>query len=97
MVRRRLVEQGVNLMCRLHLVETTACDSGIVYQARDEATAFVDSLRTPYGKALRERARWLAERIRSMSDDELSVLIERKIGLWAVEFQGEAKTQGAQL
>ncbi|MDX2277290.1 MAG: ABC-three component system middle component 2 [Hyphomonadaceae bacterium] len=95
LVRRRLVEDGVALMGQLHLIETAACDTGIIYRAREEATAFVDSLRSEYGRLLRERARWLAAHLASMPDAELAALIERKIGLWAVEFQGEAKKQGS--
>jgi hypothetical protein len=94
LVRRRLVEDGVNMMRRLHLVTAVAAQTGIEYQSSEDATAFVDSLRTTYGRALRERACWLAEHLQSMTDAELATLIERKIGLWAVEFQGESSKPG---
>src|SRR5215471_18070829 len=40
LVRRRLVEDGVNLMRRLHLINSATTDSGIVYTATDGASAF---------------------------------------------------------
>src|ERR1700744_3513837 len=44
LVRRRLVENGVKLMRRLHMVETEVGEGGIVYQASEDASAFVESL-----------------------------------------------------
>src|ERR1700724_3559144 len=40
LVRRRLVEGGLTLMRRLHLVDTNTTDEGIVYSAREEAAPF---------------------------------------------------------
>jgi hypothetical protein len=89
LVRRRLVEDGLNLMRRLHLVDSDTTDDGIVYSAREEASAFVDSLRSVYARELRQRAEWLAQYLTKTSRDELAQLISDRIGRWAVEFQGE--------
>jgi hypothetical protein len=59
LVRRRLVEEGLNLMRRVHLVDSHVTERGIVYQAREEASAFTDSLRSNYARALMYRASWL--------------------------------------
>lgn len=89
LVRRRLVEDGLLLMRRLHLVESQTTAEGIVYIAREEAAAFVESLRTLYGRTLRQRAQWLADYLQKTSREELSRLISDRLGRWAVEFQGE--------
>ncbi len=89
LVRRRLVEEGLNVMRRVHLIDAHVTDGGIVYQAREEASAFTDSLRSHYGRALRERASWLANYVSHVSDQEIEALISRRIDRWAVEFQGE--------
>src|SRR5712675_1781111 len=39
LVRRRLVEDGLNLMRRLHLVDSNTTKDGILYSAREEASA----------------------------------------------------------
>lgn len=95
LVRRRLVEEGLNLMRRLHLVDAQVTDQGIVYQAREEASAFADSLRSTYGRELKERAEWLANYLSHRTDDAIAKLIAERIGRWSVEFQGEIGPQGA--
>jgi hypothetical protein len=97
LVRRRLVEDGLNLMRRLHLVDTDTTADGIVYSARAEASAFVESLRSSYSRELRERAEWLARYVDEMSRNDLAKLISDRIGRWAVEFQGEVGPQSQHL
>ena len=53
------MEEGLNLMRRVHLVDSHVTERGIVYQAREEASAFADSLRSDYARALKDRASWL--------------------------------------
>jgi hypothetical protein len=89
LVRRRLVEEGLNLMRRLHLVDLNITEGGIVYQAREEASAIADSMRTAYARELKLRAKWLADYLGRISDEELAALIAARIGRWALEFQGE--------
>jgi hypothetical protein len=96
LVRRRLVEDGLNMMRRLHLIESRSSEQGILYQATEEATAFCDSLRTEYGRDLKHRAGWLANYLREHSDDDIARLIKEKIGLWSVEFQGESGPESDQ-
>ncbi|MER9478375.1 hypothetical protein NKI74_03005 [Mesorhizobium sp. M0494] len=90
LVRRRLVEEGLQLMRRLHMIDTVVDGEGIRYRSREEASALIECMRTSYALALRERADWLAARLAAMSEEEVSTLISDKIGRWAVEFQGEA-------
>jgi hypothetical protein len=95
LVRRRLVEEGVSLMRRLHMIDATVSPQGIVFGAGEEASAFVDSLRSPYARQLKQRASWLAEYLAERSDDAMAALIAERIGRWAVEFQGEVGPAGS--
>jgi hypothetical protein len=97
LVRRRLVEDGLNLMRRLHLVDSNINKDGIVYSAREEAAAFVESLRSVYARELKHRAAWLAQYLTRTSRNDLANLISERIGRWAVEFQGEVGPQGTLL
>lgn len=90
LVRRRVVEEGVQLMRRLHMINAIADYNGIAYQASEEASALVETMHTPYALALKSRAEWLAQKLDELSSDQLADLIAEKIGRWAVEFQGEA-------
>ncbi|MFI5011388.1 MAG: ABC-three component system middle component 2 [Hyphomicrobiales bacterium] len=95
LVRRRLVEEGINLMRRLHMIDATVSAEGVVFQAGEEASAFVDSLRTGYAIELKMRAAWLANYLAGMSDEAMAALIADRIGRWAVEFQGEVGPAGS--
>lgn len=95
LVRRRLVEEGVNLMRRLHMIDANVCPHGIVFEAAEEASAFVDTLRSGYARQLKLRAAWLVHYLAEMSDDAMATLIADRIGRWAVEFQGEVGPAGS--
>jgi hypothetical protein len=87
LVRRRLVDEGLNLTRRVHLVDAHITEHGIVYQAREEASAFTESLRSVCAPGLKERASWLADYLSRISDAEIEVLIARRIDRWAVELR----------
>lgn len=89
LIRRRLVEDGLKLMRQLHLVDASTTSFGIMYQARDEATAIIDSMRSKYARALKKRAEWLAQYLSAVPDESVRDLIIERIGRWTVEFQGE--------
>jgi hypothetical protein len=60
LVRRRLVEDSIALMRRLHLIEVVHDEQkGIAYRAGDDAPALVGLLRTKYTTDLKVRAKWL--------------------------------------
>jgi len=86
LVRRKIIEEGLTLMRRLHLVDIVADDGGILYQATEEAHPFVELMRTPYARAMKERARWITENISTMDDADIKEFIVAKIGRWNVEF-----------
>jgi len=92
LVRRRLVENSINLMRRLHMVEAKVEKSGITYCASEDASAFVESLRTEYSIELKKGAVWLTSFVGRTSESDLAGLISTRIGRWVVEFQGEAGT-----
>lgn len=95
LVRRRVVEEGVQLMRRLHMINSIVDDKGITYQASDDAAALVDTMQTPYALELKSRAEWLAQKLEDFTSEQLAELIADKIGRWAVEFQGEAGPESA--
>jgi hypothetical protein len=90
LVRRKLVEDGVNLMRRLHMIDADVGANGIQFRASEEASSFVEALRTDYAATLKKRAEWLAKYLLEKSDADLTGLITDRIGRWAVEFLGEA-------
>lgn len=89
LVRRRLVEDSLLAMRRLHLVEFVPDgDAGLLYRASEEAVGVIELMRSPYSIALRERAEWLASNVLSRSRLELERLVAERIGRWRIEFHG---------
>jgi hypothetical protein len=81
------VDDGVKMMRRLHLIEALAAPEGFVYQASDEAAAFVDLMRSPYARALVACADWLAAHVCGLARPDLEKMIAERVGRWDVEFQ----------
>jgi len=103
-LRRRLV--GALLIGRLaappreggprRVAEHADVDAnGIQFRASEEASSFVEALRTNYAATLKKRAEWLAKYLLEKSDADLAALITDRIGRWAVEFLGEAGGPGS--
>jgi hypothetical protein len=89
-VRRSVVEEGLKLMARLHMVEEQYTEKGIFYAATEEAALFVQLMRTEYGKALKDRASWLIEYVTNSDPMFLMDLLQKKVGRWKIEFQNES-------
>lgn len=89
LVRRRLVEDSMSLMRRLHLIEIVHDENGIAYRASDDASAFVSLLTTKYAQGLKDRARWLIAELGDLDEAQLTKRVADQIGRWSVEFQGE--------
>lgn len=89
LVRRRLVEKGLRLMQQVHLVEIFETEDGITFGASEDAPSYLDLLQAPYSLALKDRARWMADRFADMEAAEMRVLIESRIGRWTADFRSD--------
>jgi hypothetical protein len=89
-VRRQIVEEGLRLMSRLHMIESRYTDKGILYATREDASLFVQLVRSRYGRSLKDRAAWLIDYATNSDQEFLARLIKQKVGRWTVEFQGLA-------
>src|SRR5271157_558979 len=70
LVRRQLIERGLMLMISRGLVSRHATANGFMYQAEDDAGPFLDALTAEYINNLKDRATWVVDRFRDMSDQE---------------------------
>lgn len=85
--RRQLVERSLRLMQQVHLVDVFETEEGITFGASEDAPSYLDLLQAPYSIALKERAKWMADRFSGMETDEMRALIESRIGRWTAEFR----------
>ena len=67
LVRRGIVEAGLDLMRRCHLLEKVADEQGFAWRASEEAASYVELLESPYSADLKTCASWLAGQVRDGS------------------------------
>jgi len=94
LVRRQLVERSLRLMQQVHLVEVFETEAGIEFCASEEAPSYLDLLQAPYSLALKQRAKWMADRFAGLETTEMRALIESRIGRWTAEFRADETLKG---
>jgi hypothetical protein len=87
LIKRDLLQAGLNQMFSRQLVAKTFDVSGILYRATPLTTAFVGLLKTEYAHSLRSRSAWVALRFGEMGDKDLSTFMTANIGEWGAEFE----------
>jgi hypothetical protein len=86
LMKRELVQAGLNQMYSRELLLKTFDLSGILYRATELTSAFVSLLKAPYAAALRERAVWVSSRFGDLHDRELESFMSENVGRWGGEF-----------
>lgn len=87
LVRRGVLERGVLLMVSRGLVVRACTKSGFSYGASETAQPLLDALVSPYVRALRARAAWVAEAFGSMPAVELASVTTQFYQRWTAQFQ----------
>lgn len=90
LVRRGLVEQGLDLLASRGLVERSFESAGITYRASENAAAFLFTLDAPYTGRMREIARWVVDTFTPYSDDDLRAFMQSNLDRWGAEFEWES-------
>lgn len=87
LVRRELIERGLNLMISRGLVTRHATPLGFMYQAEDDAGPFLDALDADYLTELKDRASWVVDRFHEINDRDIRLMLTRVYDQWSREFQ----------
>lgn len=93
-VRRKVVQDALNLMMTRDLIVRMVDNSGIRYGAGEMAAVFMDSLQSTYLARMKERAGWLVEHLADYEDSEFDSLMRRFFDNWIIEFQNAEKSLG---
>lgn len=90
LVRRALVEQGLELLFHKGLAEKQYLPSaGIVYRASRLAVPFLEYFESTYAQRARRIATWLAGEFGNVDDKTLREFTDRNLGKWGAEFVGD--------
>jgi len=90
LVRRTLVEAGLEFMVKKAVVERTFTGHGIGFSAGEYAVVFLDSLTSGYVKQLRDRADWVIRRFQDLPDAALAAYMKARWTQWGAEFVNAA-------
>ena len=90
LVKRPILEAGVSLMMTKSIIECVFSHAGIGYLAGNWSLSFLAGIESPYGRALRERAAWVAQTFEALSDDDLRAFMAQRWSAWGAEFELQA-------
>jgi len=84
--RRAVIEQGLYIMSMRRFIDVKFGDSGIEYQAGENASAMLGIIGGSYSLKLKERCDWVATKLGDLSAVELQKLFTREGHRWGAEF-----------
>ena len=84
--RRTIIEQGLYLMSGRRFIDVKFGNSGIEYQAGENATAMLGIIGGNYSQKLKERCSWVAEKLGDKSAVDLQKLFTHEGHRWGAEF-----------
>jgi hypothetical protein len=90
-VRRRLVEQALDILLRVELAEVWPDNSGIVYRASESSHGFLGILDSDYVTKLQERSKWVVEKYGSRDDEDIRARFHELLDQWSEEFENWAQ------
>ena len=88
------MQNALLLMMTRDLVVREVHPDGIRYKAGESAAPFLNSIRTPYLRALNSRASWLVNHLAEYNDSEFNDLMRRFFDNWVEEFQAVERSLG---
>ena len=94
LVRRKIVERGLNLMHHRSLVERQVDPTGISFRAGELAGTFLSSLAAPYVTELRTRGAWVVRNFGGMDEETLRQTMGQFFGRWIEQFQAVQQSLG---
>lgn len=89
-IKRRLVEQGIQAMIRVHMVDVELRGGGIEFRASEGSDAFVRMLESRHSRKLSSTAEWVVETFGELPEDDLRQRMSSALGHWAEEFFDES-------
>lgn len=89
LIRRKVLQEGLNLMYSKSLLDTVYDNTGISYKASKLTEPFLDLFKSIYLDKLRENARWVRMNFEHFSDEELGEFIDSHLIEWGGDYEYE--------
>ncbi|RSD20623.1 ABC-three component system middle component 2 [Mesobacillus subterraneus] len=89
-VRRNMLQEGINLMASKGLIDIVFNSEGITYKANEISPNFLGYFDSTYYIQLKENAKWVINKFASYSNDDLNRYIKKHLDVWGGEFYNES-------
>lgn len=86
-MKRKTIEQGLEVMIRAGLAEMDMSESGIHFRASDRSYGFVNILASEYAVGLHSRATWVTDHFEDLSEGSLREQMRAIFDNWSEEFE----------
>lgn len=93
-VRRKAIEDGLEVMIRAGLAHAGVGNGGIEFWASEAAGSFARLLESGYARQLHERASWVVGHFGTLDEATLRGALATVAGHWSEEFTREAEQEG---
>lgn len=93
-VRRKFIQEALDLICKKGLIEITLSRRGFLYSSNEMGRKFIKCFDSVYFRKLEKFAQLVAEYFKDFSDSELDIYISSNIGKWKDEFETEPLFRG---
>lgn len=90
LVRRQLLQEGINLMESKGLLKRQFLESGIFYSANNLTGPFINYFETEYSSLLRLYAKYIKEKFNHLNFSDLKNYVMQNLDEWGGEFENES-------
>lgn len=90
LVRRELLQKGINLMASRELLDKHYLDDGIYYSANSLTGPFINYFESNYSVQLREYMEYIKAKFHHLSANELKDYVIKNLDVWGGEFEYES-------
>jgi len=89
LIRRKVLQEGLNLMYSKSLLDVVYDNSGISFRASQLTKPFLALFNSTYLEKLKDNAQWVIEKFSSYSEVELRNYVDSNLIEWGGEFEYE--------
>lgn len=89
LIRRKILQEGLNLMYSKNLIDIVYDNEGISYKASNLAKPFLGLFEAMYLEKLRENAKWVITNFELFNDDEINKYVEAHLVEWGGNYDYE--------
>ncbi|WP_342488866.1 ABC-three component system middle component 2 [Cytobacillus sp. FSL W7-1323] len=93
-IKRKVIQDGINLMYSRELLDTRYTEEGIYYKANELTPAFLNYFDSLYYTEISKNTKLVIRKFNSYSDGDLDSYVNDRLTKWGSEFTKESLIRG---